>query len=175
MSSRMMGVPAGAGVDAEGIPPHVPPPGDLMLLCCDDLHLWDYMNINIYCQSKFLYKKNIHIYNDGFCCVIRKKKKKKNLRILKLANPSKLFTLHTPRVIRITLDLLLPTSHTGDGEPLAWLTRLGDPPVGIHGLAVNDRLAVAPVVVKVAHALTRKLGRPHEPREEVGPRPDLGT
>ena len=96
-------------------------------------------------------------------------------RILELANPPELLTLDTPRVVRITLDLLLPTRHARDRQPLAWLARLGDAPVRVDGLPINHCLAVAPVVVKIAQSLARQLSRPHKPRQEVSSRPNFGA
>lgn len=94
-------------------------------------------------------------------------------RILELAYPSKFLTLNTPGIIRIALDLLLPARHARNSQPLTRLPSLGHPPVGIHRLPVDDRLAVAAVVVEIAHALARDLCRADEPGEEVGSGPDL--
>lgn len=94
-------------------------------------------------------------------------------RILKLAYPSKLLALNAPGIVRVALDLLLSARHARNSQPLAWLPSLGHPPVGIHRLPVDDRLAVAAVVVEVAHALARDLRRADKPGEEVSSRPDL--
>lgn len=101
--------------------------------------------------------------------------KEENSRILKLADPAKLLALHAARVVRVALDLLLAARDAGDGEALARLAGLGHAPVRVDHLAVDARLAVRPVVVEVAHALARHLGRAHEARQEVRARPDLGA
>lgn len=98
-----------------------------------------------------------------------------NIRVLEFAGPTKLFALNAARVVRVTLDFLLPTRHTGNGQPLPRLPRLCDTPVGINSLPVDNGLAMATVVVEVAQALSRHLRRSHKSGEKMCPRPDPGA
>lgn len=95
------------------------------------------------------------------------------LRVLEPTHPSKLLTLHTSWEVRVTLNLLLAASDARNSKPLPWLSRLGHTPVGVDGLAIDDRPAVSTVVVEVAQALSWYLGLPHEAWEELGSAPDL--
>jgi hypothetical protein len=98
-----------------------------------------------------------------------------DLRVLELADASKLVTLDASRVVGIALDLLLPTGDAGDCQPLPGLPGLGDAPVRVDGLSVDDAFAVAAVVVEVAEPFTRYVGRSHKSGQEVGSCPDLWT
>jgi hypothetical protein len=75
---------------------------------------------------------------------------KMDLRILELANPSEFLALNAPRVIRITLDLLLAASNTRYCESLSWLSRLCNSPVRVDSLAINVGLAMRAIVIEVA-------------------------
>ena len=44
----------------------------------------------------------------------------------------------------------------------------------VDGLAIDDRLAVAPIIVEITHALPRHLGGPNESGQEMRASPDLG-
>lgn len=78
----------------------------------------------------------------------------KDSRVLELTDPPKLLTLITRRIIRIVLNLLFPASDTGKWKPFSWLSSLRHPPLGIHSLSINVRLAVRTVVVEIADSIT---------------------
>ena len=81
----------------------------------------------------------------------------RHLRILELAESAELLALHAFRVVGITLDLLLTTGQTSDGETLARLARLGDAPVCRDGLAIDESLAMRAIVIEVTRAFTGHL------------------
>ena len=85
-------------------------------------------------------------------------------RILKSANPTELLALNTSREVWVALDFLFPARHARNSQSFSRLASLGDTPMCIDRLSVDDRLAVAPVVVEVAHALSRNFGCPHKSR-----------
>lgn len=98
-----------------------------------------------------------------------------NLRILKLADPSKFVTLDTPGVVRVAFYLLFAAGNACNSEPLSWLARFRNTPVCVDVLAVNYSLTVRPIVVEVADSLTRNLSLANKSREEMSTSPNLGS
>lgn len=98
-----------------------------------------------------------------------------HVRILELTNAPELLALDAAWIVRVTFDLLLPAGNTGYREPLPGLASLGHPPMSIDSLSVDYSLAVAPVIVKVAHPFPWNFGGAHKPRQEMCSSPDLGT
>ena len=96
-----------------------------------------------------------------------------NSRILKLADPSKFVTLDTSRIIRIALDLLLAAGNASNSEPLPRLARLRNTPVSVDRLAINDSLAMRPIVVEVAYSLSRDFSLANKSRKEMSAGPDF--
>lgn len=96
-----------------------------------------------------------------------------HLRILEFADPPKLLALDASWKVRIALDLLFPAGHASNGEPLSWLSSLGDSPMGVDSLAVNDSLAMGSIVVEIAKAFTRNFRRTYESWEEMRSGPNL--
>ena len=90
-----------------------------------------------------------------------------HLRIFELAHPPELLTLHTSWIIRITFDLLLPTSDTRDRQPLPRLPRLRYSPVSIHCLAINYGLAMRPIVIKITQSFAWNISLTNETRQEL--------
>jgi hypothetical protein len=95
------------------------------------------------------------------------------LRILEFADTAKLLTLNTAWVIRITLNLLLSACHAGNRQPFPGFASLGNTPMCVHSLAIDDRLAVASIIIKVAETFSWYVGSTNEPRQEMTARPDL--
>jgi hypothetical protein len=98
-----------------------------------------------------------------------------NLRVLKLADPAKLVALDASGIIRVAFDLLLATGNASNSESLAGLACFRHTPVSVNRLAVNDRLAMRPIVVEVADTLARDLSLAHKSWKEMSASPDLGS
>lgn len=96
-----------------------------------------------------------------------------NSRVFELADSSKLFTLNASRIVWIALDLLFSASNAGNGEPFARFASFGYSPVSIHGFTIDNSLAMASIVVKIAHALTRDFCFTDEAWQEVRSGPNL--
>jgi hypothetical protein len=95
--------------------------------------------------------------------------------ILEFAYSAKLLTLNTAGVVRITFDLLFATCYASDCESFPGLASLGDTPMGIHCLSIDNCFAMATIVVKVAHPLSRYFGGPYKSRKKVCSGPNLRT
>lgn len=98
-----------------------------------------------------------------------------DVRVLELADPTKLFALDTSRVVGVAFDLLLSAGNTGNGQPLSGLTSLCHSPVCVDNFTFDDRLAVATIVIEVTHALPRHLGCSNESGKEMASCPYLGA
>lgn len=95
------------------------------------------------------------------------------LRILKLADSPKLLTLHAARVVWVALDFLFSASDTSDGQSFPWLSSLCNTPMGIDNLAVDYRLAMCTIVVKVTHTFARNFSLSYKSWQELGTGPYL--
>lgn len=104
---------------------------------------------------------------------VGRKRQKGNSRIFEFADPTEFLTLYTAGIVRVTFDLLFPACYTGDRQSLARFASFGHTPVGVHHFSINDRLAMRPVVIEIAHTLARHFRRTHKSRQEVRPRPNL--
>lgn len=98
-----------------------------------------------------------------------------NLRILEPADPPELLALNASRIIRITFDFLLPTSHASDRKSLARLASLGDSPMRVDCFAIDDGLTVAAVIVEITQAFALDFSGFDESRQKVAARPNLGA
>jgi hypothetical protein len=96
-----------------------------------------------------------------------------NSRILELADPSKFVALDTSRIVRVAFDLLLAAGNASNGEPLPRLARLRNTPMCIDRLAINDSLAMRPIIVEVADTLARDLSLTDKSRKEMSASPNL--
>lgn len=96
-----------------------------------------------------------------------------NSRILELADPSKFVALDTSRIVRVTFDLLLAAGNASNSKPLPRLARLRNTPVSVDRLAINDSLAVRPIVVEVADALARDFSLADKSRKEMSAGPNF--
>lgn len=96
-----------------------------------------------------------------------------NLRILKLADPSKFVALDTSRIIRVAFYLLFAAGNACNSESLPWLSRLRHAPVSVDRLAINNSLAMRPIIVEVADALARDLSLANKSWKKVSASPDL--
>lgn len=94
-------------------------------------------------------------------------------RILKLADPSKLVALHTSRIVRVALYLLFAAGNACNSEPLSRLARFRHAPMCVDWLAVNDSLAMRPIVVEVADTLARDLSLAYKSWKEMSAGPNL--
>lgn len=107
------------------------------------------------------------------CKSLYQNSKSFNLRILKLADPSKFVALNASRVVRVAFYLLFAAGNACNSKPLPWLARLRHTPVSIDRLAINDSLAMRPIIVEVADALTRDLSLAHKSWKEMSASPNL--
>lgn len=88
-------------------------------------------------------------FSDHYEANREEKRNKGYSRVLKLTIPSKLITLQTLGPIGITFDLLLPASHTSYRKPFSWFAGLGDSPIDIDRLPVNDFSAVGAIFIHI--------------------------
>lgn len=99
--------------------------------------------------------------------------KELNSRILELADPSKFVALDTSRIVRVAFDLLLAAGNASNSKPLPRLARLRNTPMRIDRLAINNSLAVRPIVVEVADSLARDFSLTDKSRKEMSASPNL--
>ena len=93
--------------------------------------------------------------------------------VFELADSTKLVALDTSRVVGVAFDFLLAAGHTGNGKPLSRFARFRDAPMCINMLAVDYRLAMGSIVVKVTHSFAGNFSSSHEAWQKMCARPNL--